>query len=145
MEIITSIKYNHDRHEFVKFFKNEIKPFYLNLLDPRVVRREVDNKKHLETIEELIKMKWTGFRIARGVSIGQLVRVDLDGGLWTCVNLIQNGNGDRAVMLLSGKDKEVVYVHIGYIGYKETFDEYMKLINISDFEVHSDVTHILED
>lgn len=145
MEIITYVHYNSTRHELVRFLKNDVKPFYIQLMDPKVVRKTVDNNTHTQTIEDLIQHKWTGFRVAPKVAVGQLIPVKLADNHWAHIHLIINGQKDRMVLLVAGIDKTPAAIHIAYAGEKEVFDEYIKGLNINEFELYSGLIHHVED
>lgn len=145
MEIITKVKYDSKRHAVVHFLKHDIKPFYIQLMDPKIVRRTVNGSTHIETVEALIQHKWTGIRVAPKTAIGQLVPIMLNHDHWVHIHLIINGQKDRMVLLVAGIDKTPAYIHMSYVGKKEVFDTYIKGMNINDFELYSGLTHHVED
>lgn len=145
MEIITHVMYDSNRHTLVQFLKNDVKPFYIQLMDPRVVRKTVDGNSHTETVEQLIQHRWTGFRVASKTAIGQLIPVKLADKHWAHIHLVINGQKDRMVILVAGIDKTPKVVHLAYAGSKEVFDDYIKGMNINDFELYSGLTHHIEE
>lgn len=144
MEIITTVKFSKERHNLVPFLK-EIKPFVIHLMDPRKVHRAIDGKTYLETIEELIVANWTTMLMPKGLAVGQLIPAQLEGDIWTHVHLIANSAKDRLVLILAGETADPEYIHMGYIGSHKTLESYIKLMGISEYELYSNLRHLIED
>ena len=145
MEIITSVKYDPDNHQLVNFLKTGVKPFIIQLMDPRAVRRAVDNRKHMEAVELIIQHRWTSMLVGKSQTVGQLIPIKLADNHWANVHLVINGTKDRLIIFISGKGDLPVWMHIGYVGSKKVFDEYTKLLNISEFELVANLTHLNEE
>lgn len=145
MEIITSIKHDKQRHEVVSFLKNHVKPFIIHLIDPKKVKGYVSNKSIVQTIEEIINLKWTTMLTIKGQITGQMTPIALVDDAWVHVHLLVNGQGDRMVMLLSGQYKELLTIDLGFVGDEKVFDDYLSKLNISKLEVYSDIIHYVED
>ncbi|MDD2944920.1 MAG: hypothetical protein PHG15_03720 [Acinetobacter sp.] len=141
MEIITSIKHDDKRHEVVNFLKNDVKPFIIHLIDPKKVKGYVDGKSVVQTIEEIITGRWTSMLTLPNQITGQMVTVELVDNAWVHVHVMINGKKERMVMLLSGQNKDLNFIDIGFVGNENTFNEYMKKLNISDLEVQMNIIH----
>lgn len=146
MEIITSIAYDTERHDIVAFLKKEVKPFIIRLVDPKKVGPDhVNGKSIVQTIESLISMPWTTMLTIRGQLTGQMIPIELADDTWMHVHLMALSSGDRMVMLLCGQGDSLLTVDVGYIGDESTFNKYMDMINISQFEIHSNIIHYEQD
>lgn len=145
MEIITSVKYDESRHRLVHFLKEEIKPFRIQLMDPRAVRRAIDNRDHRDTIEILIKHYWSIMLVGRSKVVSQMIPVLLADNLWVHVHLIVNGNKERMVLMVSGREDLPHWVHVAYVGSKQTFDNYMVSLAFNDMDLYNNLTHLDEE
>jgi hypothetical protein len=141
MEIITSIKYDESRHKIIKFLKDDVKPFIIHLADPKKIEKLVNGNTVIQTIEKVITLNWTSMLTLPNQITGQMVRVSLIDNAWVQIHLLINGKKERMVILLSGQNKTLNYIDIGFIGSEETFNEYLKKLNISELESQMNVIH----
>lgn len=145
MEIITNLNYNADEHNLHPFLHEHFKPVLFPIVSHKAVGTIMNGRNMIQAMEKLLQLTWRTVRTSRPTESGQRTNVVLGDNTNVSVHLLQSGNKDKMVMMVTGDNESIHHLVIAYVGEKEMFHSYLKEMNISHLECYSNLIHLEED
>lgn len=133
MRISISTKFKADKFTFTEFYNKRIHFNRLEIMDAVDVIELIDRKPIHWVAIDLFNKTWGGIDVdTEAEQVAQVIKSSSCGMLLDTMFLIQNYNLDRLIVVLSGVTNNPVPVdiYIAYSGSSETFDTYMKELNL---------------
>lgn len=141
MEIITNIYYKPE-YQISKFTRTY---FGLSMTTPiqhKVLASLLDNSNLIQAIEKIMARTWQGIP---GLSNNQKTLIELADDDFANVLLLKSAQGDKLTIMVMGNKKYVDYLTIAFVGSKAKLEEYLKVLNIPEIAIYSNLLHLEED
>lgn len=143
MKISISTRFKKDEFTFTEFYNKRIHFNRLEILDPNLVNETMDRKPVHWCAIDMFKLVWGGIDVNTEVEqVAQVIKNSICGELTSTTFLIHNHKLDRMIIVLSGVVTQSVpiEIYIAYVGSEDTFDTYMKELNMSpsDYKITHD-------
>lgn len=145
MEIIASIVYNQKNHSTIEFIKKYFARMAVSMMKYEAVHASISHRSIGDSMRTLLDTKWEYTKMVGSMVAGQCHQIELVDDAWVHIYLLENASKDKFVMYMSGQHKEVLTIDLGFVGNPKTFKKYIDELTISEFEVYSDVSHLIED